>query len=368
MFLISNLNVGGTEKALINMLEIMDKDLYEVDVWVLQKKGGFLNELPEWVNLKVVDGYEEIEEWIMGIPLQIVKKLAYKGEIITAIKLGVTHLILKATRDRTQYYNVVLNTMSDIKEVYDTAIAYAGPADFLTMYILNKVKADEKIQWIHFDISKFGLNTKLVARNYPLFDRIVVVSKVAAEKLIQKVPSIKEKVEVIPNFLPEKLCLKKSLEYNPYGNETRKRLLTVGRLTSEKGQIIIPEVVNLLIKRGIEDFVWYVVGDGNQRKVIDEKIKEYGLEEYIKMEGLTNNPYPHYKGTDLYVQTSLHEGYCITIAEALLFQKYVISTDVAGAYDQIKDKEIGVITKFDAECLADEIERYIKSEEKDGKI
>ena len=130
-------------------------------------------------------------------------------------------------------------------------------------------------------------------------------------------------------------------------NRNKKIILTVGRLTSEKGQIIIPEIVRLLIDKGIDNFIWYIVGDGNQRGKVQDKILEYQVNNYIKLEGVQKNPYPYYKGADLYVQTSLHEGYCITIAEALLFSKYVISTDVAGAYD-IKELTNTIETYFKA--------------------
>lgn len=361
MFLISNLNVGGTERALINMLEFMDKNSYEVDVWLLEKKGGFLTELPEWVNLKVVEDYSKVSDWIMKPPLSVIKKLFHERKIMLALKLFLTHFIFKITKDRTKYYNVVLSQMADVEKTYDAAVAYSGPMDFITLYILKKVRAKEKIQWIHFDVSKFGFSTKLADRNYRFFSQIAVVSKAAAEKLIEKIPRMKNKIKVIPNFLPEKLCLQKASEYNPYDeNDNSKKLLTVGRLTAEKGQIIIPEVVKLLLERGIKDFVWFVVGTGKEEEKVKNKIKEYGIEKYVRMEGLTDNPYPYYSGADLYVQTSLHEGYCITIAEALLFGNYVISTDVAGAYDQIKNEETGVITKYDALLLANEVEKYIK--------
>ncbi|WP_282144798.1 glycosyltransferase [Thomasclavelia cocleata] len=362
MILISNLNIGGTEKALLNMLEIMDQNMYEVDVYLLEKKGGFLNELPEWINLKIIDDYQYIASWIMDAPWLVVKKLIFNYKFIIAFELAFTHLVMKLTGDRTKYYNIVLNNMKNIEKQYDVAIAYAGPMNFITIYILKKVIAKEKIQWIHFDVSKFNFNVEFAKANYKFFNKIVVVSRNAANKLLEKLPSIKDKIEIIPNFLPEKQCMEKSLEFDPYKKvKNKKIILTVGRLTSEKGQIIIPEIVRLLIDKGIDNFIWYIVGDGNQRGKVQDKILEYQVNNYIKLEGVQKNPYPYYKGADLYVQTSLHEGYCITIAEALLFSKYVISTDVAGAYDQIKNDEIGKIVKYDIKELTNTIETYFKA-------
>lgn len=363
MILISNLNIGGTEKALINMLEIMNNDEFDVDVYLLEKKGGFIDKLPEWVNLKAVEDYSLISSWVMDAPKTIICDLFLSGKCLIAFKLAFSHMILKITNDRTIYYNVVLSKMQEIKKEYDVAIAYSGPMDFITSYILKKVKAREKIQWIHFDVSKFNFNEKYAQANYPYFDKIVVVSKLGAKSLTEKVPAIKDKISVISNFLPKKLCEKQSMLYHPYAKEeysNKKRILTVGRLTFEKGQIIIPEIVKLLVEKNIKNFIWFIVGEGNQRKSIEEQIKKYKVSDYIEMVGLTDNPYPYYKGADLYVQTSLHEGYCLTIAEALLFNNYVISTDVAGAYDQILNQDIGIITKYNASNIANEIEIYLK--------
>lgn len=235
----------------------------------IRKKGGFINQLPEWVDLKIINDYSKVFEWVMGDPKKVIIKQVKIGRVITAFRLAITHLILKITDDRTLYYNVVLSKMKSVQKQYDVAIAYSGPMDFITAYILKKVNAFEKIQWIHFDVSKFNFNDKFAKRNYPQFDKIVVVSQIGASNLITKVPNVKDKISVISNFLPAKSCLKQSDAFNPYkkwDNSDKVRILTVGRLTLEKGQIIIPSVVKKLLDDGYENFVWFIVGEGIQRK------------------------------------------------------------------------------------------------------
>lgn len=359
MLLITNMNIGGTEKALLNMLAVMDPEKYEVDLYLLEKKGGYLGDIPAWVNVLEVNEFQNVKPWIMDLPLKIAGDLVKAGKVIIAARLFAAHVVYKLNSDRTHYYKVVLSQMRDVEKQYDTAIAYTGPFDFATSFVLNKVRAKKKIQWIHFDISKFGFNEAFARRNYPRYTQIAAVSTEAAKQLGQKLPEIKEKITVIPNFVPVSHCVRKAAEYEAYSQgEKQFKILTVGRLSSEKGQIIIPNVVFALLEKGLRDFTWYVIGDGNQREAIEKRISELGVAEYIKMVGLEKNPYPYYRGTDLYVQTSLHEGYCLTIAEARVFGKYIISTDVAGAYDQIKDTSVGKIVPRNTQSLAETIFKF----------
>ena len=72
---------------------------------------------------------------------------------------------------------------------------------------------------------------------------------------------------------------------------------------------------------------WYCVGDGNARKEYEELIKERKLEGDFILLGAIPNPYPYMKNADIYVQTSRHEGYCLTLAEAKCLCKFIISTN-----------------------------------------
>lgn len=357
--LITNMNIGGTEKALLNMLEVMDCNRYDVDLWLLENKGGYLEDIPAWVNVNIVNEYADIKSWIMDPPLKVVAELVKSSKVITAARLFITHMIYKMGQNRSRYYFSVLSQMETIEKLYDTAIVYTGPFDFASCYVLKKVKANQYIQWIHFDVSKFGFNEKLAKEIYPRFQKIVAVSSVAAKELERRVPSVKGKVEVIPNFVPISSCMQKATVYEAYPESKEIfKLLTVGRLSAEKGQIMIPDIVEALLRMGMRNFKWYIVGEGRQRELIEKRIFELNISEYIEMAGLKKNPYPYYRGADLYVQTSLHEGYCITIAEAKIFNKYVISTDVAGAHDQIKNLKTGRIVEQDANCMAEAIYQY----------
>ena len=62
---------------------------------------------------------------------------------------------------------------------------------------------------------------------------------------------------------------------------------------------------------------------------------------------------------DLYVQPSRHEGYCITLAEAKLFNKPIVTTNFTGAAEQIIDSETGLIVEIEAEGIYKAVKRLL---------
>ena len=71
--------------------------------------------------------------------------------------------------------------------------------------------------------------------------------------------------------------------------------------------------------------------------------------------GTQINPYPFLKQADIYVQTSVHEGYGIAIAEAKAFDLPVVSTDCTGAYEQLQGRENSRIVGRKADEIAEAI-------------
>ena len=199
LFMLTYMNLGGTEKAFLNLLDEINPQEYEVTLLLLEKKGELMNSIPEWVEVKVLDNYDTLKPLIMDPPLQLVKQNLSKMKIIKAFGLAFWHLFFKLTNDRSGYYRFILKDSPIRKENYDTVIAYAGPMDFISQYVIDKITAKRKVQWIHFDVSQCGFNIKFSQRLYPKFDNICVVSETAKEELIKRVPAIKGKTSVVHN-------------------------------------------------------------------------------------------------------------------------------------------------------------------------
>ena len=99
-------------------------------------------------------------------------------------------------------------------------------------------------------------------------------------------------------------------------------------------------------------FKWYFVGDGVDRPKIESLISEKQLDDYIEITGLQDDPYPYIKNCDIYVQPSYEEAYGLTIIEAQILGKTVVSTSTIGGQSIINDGENGVICAINAESIA----------------
>ena len=351
IFMIINMNVGGTEKALLNMITEMPKDKYDITILMLEEYGDFLDSIPSGVHLEFLKGYASIKE-VLNKPPQITALNYLKiGNILTAFNVLIAHLISKVMGDRSIFFKYVLRDYPVIDHKYDIAVAYAGPMDFISYFVVNKINSKKKIQWIHFDVTKIGFNENFAANIYSKFDKIFVVSNEGKDKLIHILPSCKDKIDKLLNIMSPELVVKMADEGSGFDDDFNgMRILTVGRLSKEKGQdLTIPVLAKL--KQAGYNVRWYCIGDGSEKEEYEKLIKEYNVENDYILLGASPNPYPFMKQCDLYVQSSRHEGYCITLAEARCFDSPIISTNFTGASEQIANNQTGIIVNFDEQQM-----------------
>ncbi|MEG1312471.1 MAG: glycosyltransferase [Romboutsia sp.] len=359
LFMVSSMNIGGVEKSLISLLSTIPKDKYEITVLTLEKKGGFLEYIPSWVKVEEANWFNEIKPIIMQPPQETIKKYFDNKYYVKIPGFIASYLIAKRFDNRHMYYKNILKSIPHNSEKYDVAIAYAGPTEIIDTYIAHKVKAEKKIGWIHFDISKHCVNRKLYSELYKRFDKIFAVSEESKIKLNEQIKGIEEKSEVFLNIVSKDIIKEMAKEEVHFDNNFKGiKIVTVGRLSKEKGQDLGIKTLKRLKTDGY-DVKWYCVGDGNSKSEYKNLIKKYGLEEDFILLGSKTNPYPYMKNADIYVQTSRHEGYCLTLAEAKCLNKPIITTNFTGACEQIIDNKTGFIVRCNEEEIYTKIKRLI---------
>src|SRR5690625_2463982 len=265
IFMIINMNVGGTERALLNMITEMPKEEYDITILMLEKYGGFLESIPVHVHKEYLNGYQDMKKILHKPPREVIINCSKKGNLIKSLNLTFKYLTSKLTKNNSTLFKYILKDHPSLTKEYDIAIAYAGPMDFISYFVRHKIKAKKKIQWIHFDVTKIGFNVEFAARVYKKFDRIFVVSKEAKEKLVDLVPTVKNKSEVFLNLISPSVIHDASNAGKVFDdNFTGLRILTVGRLSNEKGQDLAIRACARLIKDGY-DIKWYCLGEGSSR-------------------------------------------------------------------------------------------------------
>lgn len=366
LFMLSSMNIGGVEKSLLSLLSVIPKDKYEITVLLLKKNGGFINLVPEWIKVIEVNWFKEIEPIILKPPQETIKEFIKKKPIKETLWFLFSYLLSKNRNDRHIFYKYIFKDIPTSREVYDVAISYQGPTEIIDYYIANKIIAKKKISWIHFDVSKHTINLKLYKKLYENFDKVFVVSKEAKEKFIEKdLLKDKEKVSVFKNIISPELIRKMSIDnkFSLDKDYIGTKIVTVGRLSKEKGQDIAIKVLAKLIEKGYK-VRWYCVGEGKDKLEYERLISTLGLESSFIFIGQVLNPYPYIAESDIYVQTSRHEGYCLTLAEARCLRKPIITTNFTGANEQINDQFDGFIVGANENELFEKVKYLLENNDR----
>jgi glycosyltransferase involved in cell wall biosynthesis len=369
LFMLSSMNIGGVEKSLLSLLSVIPKEKYDITLLLLEKKGGFMELLPEGVKVEEASWYQNLKPLIMQPPQKTLKNYLINKQFSKIISFVLSYIFSeKLFKNRYIFYNNVFKNIPSHEKEFDIAISYQGPTDIIDYYIANRVCAQKKISWVHFDVSKHNINVRFFEKIYRKFDKIFIVSEGAKKRLIEQIPTVVEKTEVFRNIISKKLINELSKKHKDFDENYKGiKIVTVGRLSREKGQDIAIKVLSRFLKNGYE-IKWYCIGEGNQRREYENLIKEYGVEDNFILMGSTSNPYPFIAKTDIYVQTSRHEGYCLTLAEAKCLHKPIITTDFIGAFEQITDNFNGLIVGANEEELYEKIKFLIENPKQRDKL
>ena len=346
------MNVGGVEKALLGLLSVLQLDKYEVHVGLLKKDGGFLDFLPKEVIVHEINCYTDNWKLINDPPLRNIKTMLKKGQLVDAVVHFLLYVQIKLTSNRFWFYKYILRKEDYFPVEFDLAVSFAGPSQIMDYYIYEKVNANKKCCWIHFDVSQYGIDKKMTAILYKRFDSIFIVSeegKIIFDKLF---PQFAAKTEVFHNVVSQENVISLA-EVGPSFEDDSdvQRILTVGRISEEKGQQVAIVALKLLLDRGYV-LKWYFVGDGDNRDYCEQLAEEYGIRDNVVFLGVQTNPYGYMKDCDVYVQPSRHEGFCITVAEASCFDKPIVATDFTGANEQLKHRDNGLVVGMSAEDIS----------------
>lgn len=364
LFIMPSLSAGGGEKSLVNLLSQIDYNVYNVDLFLFNPKGIFMDLIPKEVNvLSIPDQYS-----VFTLPLLLsVKEFILKGKILLAynrIMFSIKNRGAENISMKEQYsWKYISSSLNEIEKQYDVAVGFLEKT--ATYFCVDKIKAHKKIGWIHIDYNQLGMDSQFDEMYFCKLNHIVTVSEECATILMNRFPEEKDKVRVIynvvsPNMLYEMAEREQRDVYRRKENEII--ILSIGRLHYQKAFELAIESCKELINKGYK-VRWNIIGEGEEREHLIQLIKANKLEDRVHLLGLQSNPYPYMKQADIYVQTSRFEGKSIAIDEAKIMKKPIIVTNFSTAKDQIDNGINGLIVDMNSQAITGGIEKLIRDSE-----
>lgn len=329
----NNLHIGGVQKALVNLLWNI-RGRYDVTLLLFSKEGEYLQEIPPEVKLITPPSAYRF----LGMTRSDVH--CFGDKIGRSFFAAISRLFGRK-------YAIALMRIGQKKlNGYDVAISYlhnAGDKAFFggcNDFLLNHVRAETKITFLHCDYIRSGANTPDNNRMYTRFDVIAACSQGCADTFLKCNPELAKKVVIVPNCHRFDDIRGKALEEPVRLSNKKLNIVTIARLGNEKGvERALMAIADLGTKK--ELLQYYVIGDGVQRKVIEQLIKENGLATCVTLCGSLANPYGYLKAADLLLIPSYSEAAPLVVGEAVCLGTPILSTETSSAREMIEKNGFG---------------------------
>lgn len=357
LFVIESLVCGGAEKSLTTLLNLIDYSKYDVSLQLFTHKGEFMKYVPREVHLLPLLPSTELERESLAQ-----KFLRGHWRVLIAHLKFSFHIRQKSCVNNNDifrhYWQDWGALISQAQVEYDVAIAYGQRLP--TFYVAYKVKARRKLAWINIIPQWNKQNAAYLAPTYDHFDKVVCVSKASQEASCEQLHLPIEKTHIVTDIVDPAMIERLAEQEPEYKLDlSRPMILTVARLDYVcKGYDIALEAAKILRDRGV-NFVWYALGKGIKYDEMKTFIADNHLENHYILLGSTSNPYPFFKRCTLYAQTSRYEGYGITLAEARLLNRPVVTTEYGCVWKQMVQGENGIVTSMEPEKVADAIQQLL---------
>lgn len=290
-----NLNYGGIETSLMNLLKNINIDKYNVTLALEKKEGVFLNEVPKEIKIK---------EYKVNTSSNIFLRKVFN------LTKRIKWLLLNYKR-------------------YDASISYATyskPCSFLA-----RTSSKNKILFVHSnyymaydkDINKIKEFFDGIKINE--YNHVVFVSNESKKDLCKIYKDIESRAVTINNLVDYNKIIKLSKEKINIDKNYNKVFLFVGRLDETSKRLTLLLDIAKKCKKDKVSAEFWIVGDGKDETMYKEIVRKEKLNN-VTFFGAKKNPYPYMKACDYLILTSRYEGFPVVYNEAIILDKPIITT------------------------------------------
>lgn len=360
VFVMQSLYNGGAERSLVNLLNELPKDKFDISLLLFKNEGMFLKQVPEYVH--IIDTPESLKRLFSPVP---------KAGKYAIVKLYGTMKSRSKEKNAPEqaayrwqkYYSAQI---PKLEEAFDIAVAYISGE--VMYYVAEKIQAKSKYVWIHNDYRAAGQPKRYDYQYFKSMNGIVSISDECVKIFNEEFPEFKNKTYSIPNLTSSIVIKNKADEFYPFeyrGEEYK--ILSIGRLSKQKGFDLAIEAAKKLKQRGIL-FKWYVIGTGELKDSLKSDLIKSEISDCFILLGAKENPYPYIKNCTIFVQPSRWEGKSVVLDEAKILAKPIVATNYPTIRDQIRNGDEGVIVEMSPKAIASGIEELLVNKAKRNSI
>lgn len=326
LFFHFDLGGGGAEKVLVNLVNNLNPEKYDITVQTIFGKGANRNLLASHIKFKC-----------------LFDRPAFGG-MRHLFKLFPPHLLYKLL----------------VREKYDVEIAFL---ELIPTRIIggSTNRKSKKFAWIHNttnDIDSFTSAFRNIKEFYDIysnFDKIAFVSEGAKESFY-RIYSVDTPGRVVHNVLDNSEIIAKSEEVIDITlDKSVINLCSVGRLCGQKGYDRLLRVLKRVSEQCNTEWHLYLIGSGAEKQTLMVQAESLGIIDKVSFVGFQKNPFKYVSKMDLFVCSSISEGYSTAVTESLILGIPVITTNCSGMDELIGQSNAGIIVENNEKSLEDGI-------------
>ncbi len=330
--LAEDLKVGGLERTLAYIVNNLDPSIFSVEVWCIARGGAIADELQKNGHpLRILNLNNYFNPW----------KVIQLAGLLRREKVSILHS-----------HAYFANTMGRM-----AAILARVPVRFA------------HIQSSHWSSDERSSRNYLVDRLLSHFtSRVIACSDSAARFQLEALKINPRKVITIYN------CTDVERYANQGATGTQRKELgigeddlvigSVGRLEKLKGHRLLLEVTRDLIE-SFPTLKLVIIGDGEEREVLEKKRSDLGLVNHVIFTGIRNDVEKLLPVLDVYVQPTIgREGLPLTVVEAMAAKLPVVASDIGGIREAVIHKQTGIlVAPGDKDDLARALSQILRDRE-----
>lgn len=355
IFVINNLEIGGVQISLINLLNEI-KEKYDVSILSFYHKKDYEKIIPQNVKLIRINTPFKYFGMSSSESKKNIFDFFYRTFWIILTKLFGRSFVAK-----------IMSLFHKKIKGFDTAISYLHEGSQKLLYggcnefVLNNIECTNKITWLHCDFKQCGANNSKSLKIYEKFDKIIACSKGCLESFLDCMPQFKNKCSVIRNcnnYEKIKLLTNEPIIYD----ENYINIVTVARLSREKSIDRALVAIKYCLNNG-HKIKYHIIGNGPEKEKLIEKVNNLNLCNYVVFYGSQTNPYKYIKNADLFLLTSIHEAAPMVLDEAAFLCVPALATKTTSIDEMIIETNSGFVCQNTQEDISMQLHNILSKKE-----